>query len=179
MNKKVTTTIGIIIVLAILYYLFSPLWRVVELNEAIPTAANTSSQISQVDLQPDLLPPVELVDEPIMEKDDAMPSNEPVIVSQGSMVASAHEVAGTALLLKVDQDSFLRFQDLQTINGPDLRIYLSNDLEATDSIDLGAIKATVGNVNYAIPNNVDVTQYKYALIWCRAFSVLFSYAELQ
>ncbi len=72
----------------------------------------------------------------------------------------------------------VRFENLKTINGPDLRIYLSADLGADDYVDLGEIRATEGNVNYTVPAGTDISKYKNLLIWCRAFSVLFSYAQL-
>jgi len=46
----------------------------------------------------------------------------------------------------------------------------------SDFVNLGRIRATEGNVNYEIPEGTDLTKYKNVLIWCRAFSVLFSYA---
>jgi hypothetical protein len=45
-------------------------------------------------------------------------------------------------------------------------------------VDLGRLKANIGNQNYPIPNGTDMTKYDTALIWCRAFSVLFGSAEL-
>ena len=92
--------------------------------------------------------------------------------------ASAHDVSGKALLIEAEGKKVLRFEDFETINGPDLRIYLATDREATDIIDLGEIKATKGDVNYDIPEGTDIGKYRYVLVWCRAFSVLFSYAEL-
>ena len=46
-------------------------------------------------------------------------------------------------------------------------------------IDLGIIKATKGNVNYEIPQDIDTTKYNKVLVWCKPFKVLFSYAELR
>ena len=64
------------------------------------------------------------------------------------------------------------------MNGPDLHIYLSADLDAKDYVDLGAIKATKGNVNYDVPAATDTEKYRYVLVWCEPFRVLFGYAEL-
>jgi hypothetical protein len=117
----------------------------------------------------------------VMHGADAMPSSapsEPTILGEAAMVARAHDVEGRALLLKAGDQTILRFENLKTINGPDLRIYLSAGLNNDDFIDLGPIRATEGNVNYALPPGADTTRYRNALIWCRAFHVLFSYAEL-
>jgi hypothetical protein len=72
----------------------------------------------------------------------------------------------------------LRFEDFETVNGPNLHIYLSSDLEGKDFVDLGEIKATKGNVNYDLPEGVDLDRYDKVLVWCVPFKVLFSYGEL-
>ena len=101
------------------------------------------------------------------------------LVAEANFVASAHDVQGKAVLINTGNKNIVRFEDFNSINGPDLRIYLSKDLKSTDYIDLGPIKANKGNVNYDVPAGVDVSKYNKVLVWCRAFSVLFSYAELK
>lgn len=82
------------------------------------------------------------------------------------------------MLIEDDNKKIVRFEDFETINGPDLHIYLSADLEANDYVDLGQIKATKGNVNYDVPVGADTLKYNKVLVWCEPFEVLFSYAEL-
>lgn len=113
----------------------------------------------------------------IMTKEDSMPAGQPTIVNRANMVAGAHDVSGQALIVKSGDENFLRFENLKTINGPDLRIYLSSALNNSDIVDLGDIRATEGSVNYPIPAGTDLSKYKNAMIWCRAFGVLFSYAK--
>lgn len=91
----------------------------------------------------------------------------------------AHPASGTVSLLQSDNEAILRYENFKTINGPDLKIYLSTDLEASEFVDLGPIKATEGSVNYAIPNGTDLQKYRYALVWCEQFGVLFNSADLQ
>ena len=73
----------------------------------------------------------------------------------------------------------IRFENFETVNGPDVNIYLSSDLTNEDFIDLGDIKATRGNVSYKIPEGVDLDKYNKVLVWCVTFKVLFSYADLE
>ena len=101
------------------------------------------------------------------------------VLSRADFVAQAHEVEGTAQLIKVGDEYTVRFEDFKSINGPDVNIYLATDTTNSDFIDLGDIKATSGNVNYAVPAGTDLEKYDTVLVWCKAFSVLFSYAELQ
>jgi electron transfer DM13 len=46
-------------------------------------------------------------------------------------------------------------------------------------VNLGRLKANIGNQNYQIPEGTDITKYDTVLIWCRAFSVLFGSADLK
>jgi Electron transfer DM13 len=48
--------------------------------------------------------------------------------------------------------------------------------EVEDYIDLGSLKGNRGDQQYEIPRNVDLDRYSTAVIWCRAFSVLFARA---
>ena len=100
------------------------------------------------------------------------------ITTEAIFKEHAHSVAGKALLIEHDGGRTLRFEDFETVNGPNLHIYLSTDLDANDFVDLGKIKATRGSVNYEIANSVDVDRYNKVLVWCVPFGVLFSYAEL-
>lgn len=95
--------------------------------------------------------------------------------------------SGTARLLAMDDGSHLvRFEGLDTSNGPDLRVYLSaapadGDEAAHDDdfVDLGDLTANRGDQNYAVPADVDVTRYRSVVVWCRRFSVGFAAAPLE
>lgn len=89
----------------------------------------------------------------------------------------AHPASGIAKIIPGEGKNYLRYEDFKTINGPDLYVYLSKDLAAKDYVNLGRIKATEGNVNYEIPAGTDAGDYRYALVWCKAFGVLFNYAD--
>lgn len=90
-----------------------------------------------------------------------------------------HPASGSVSIVKTGDRTFLRYEDLKTINGPDLYVYLSNDLEATEFVSLGKLRATEGNINYEIPAGTDLSTYKYALVWCEQFGVLFNYAGIE
>lgn len=182
MNKKILISVGVLIVLAVAYWLLSPLWRNVALNEELPVAISTTLindnfLVMDVDTKVDFEKQTMEMKDKMMIESDAMPANESSIIGRADMIARAHDVEGVALLVQSGDETFLRFENIKTINGPDLRIYLSSGLNADDIVDLGSIRATEGNVNYAIPAGTDLGKYKNAMIWCRAFGVLFSYAQ--
>jgi hypothetical protein len=104
----------------------------------------------------------------------------------GSFTGLAHQTTGTARIVELEDGSFvLRIEELDTLDGPDLRVYLSTSPadgdEASfgvDPIDLGGLKGNQGNQNYEIPAGVDISSIRSAVIWCRRFSVGFGVAPL-
>lgn len=181
MNKKILIGVGVIISLAMAYWLLSPFWKNVALNEELPGTTNMpikdNLSAMDVDTKADFEKQTMEMKDKMIKKSDAMPASEPTIIGRADMIARAHEVEGVAFLVKSGDETLLRFENLKTINGPDLRIYLSAGLNADDIVDLGPIRATEGNVNYVIPAGTNLGKYKNAMIWCRAFGVLFSYAQ--
>lgn len=101
----------------------------------------------------------------------------------GEFETQAHSSSGRAALVQLDDGSrVLTFENLDTDPGPDLRVYLvdgpaEND-EIGEFVDLGALKGNVGNQQYKIPDDVDITRFTTVSIWCRAFSVGFAKADL-
>ena len=91
-----------------------------------------------------------------------------------------HDAQGIAKVIPIEGGgNVLRLEDLVVTNGPDLYVYLSTDKSASDFVNLGRLKANIGNQNYPIPDGTDMTKYDTVLIWCRAFSALFGSAELK
>ena len=90
-----------------------------------------------------------------------------------------HKTSGKAIVFDSDGKKYLRFEDFQATNGPDLKVYLSNDLDAQDYISLGDLKGNIGDQNYEINDDIDLDNYNNVLIWCEQFSVLFGNAQLE
>nr|WP_251139697.1 DM13 domain-containing protein [Exiguobacterium sp. s39] len=91
-----------------------------------------------------------------------------------------YKTSGDVKTLTVDGALYLRFEDFQTTNGPDLFVYLVEPGEDTaDGIRLGALKGNQGNQNYMIPKDVDLTKHSRVVIWCRAFDADFGTGDLK
>lgn len=107
-----------------------------------------------------------------------------VQLSSGQFVGAAHGASGTAAVVELPSgERMLTFADLDTANGPDLRVYLvagpvSSDDDVTDFVDLGGLKGNKGNQQYDIAPSVDIGRYSTVVIWCRAFTVSFAKADL-
>ena len=100
---------------------------------------------------------------------------------------SVHKGSGTAILYQgTEGRRLLRLTEFQVTNGPDLKVWLvgkanvtsSQDVTDNDYLALGRLKGNIGDQNYDIPANVDLSQYHSVVIWCEQFSVLFAVAAL-
>jgi Electron transfer DM13 len=118
--------------------------------------------------------------EPTIEATEA-PQFEVRVASQGTFQGADdfHFGRGQALLIETAPGEYtLRFEDFSVRNGPDLFVYLSPDPNgySDDALLLGELKGTDGAFNYDVPPGTDVSQYNSAVVWCKAFSVLFATA---
>ena len=149
--KSVIISIVIIVTICIAYYLVSPFFIKVHIDEPLPQ----NNEITVID-------------------GTIQQNSEPVTV----IGSAGHPASGTVKIVKSGSKTYLRYENFKTINGPDIYVYLAKDLGAKEYINLGKVKATEGNINYEIPYGVDPKEYPYAMTWCKAFSVLFNYAKL-
>jgi hypothetical protein len=88
-----------------------------------------------------------------------------------------HQAKGKAEVISVGDISFLRFEEFEVTNGPDLHVYMTKDGDVSTGIDLGRLKGNKGDQNYALDNiNTDV--YDTVVIYCQPFHVYFASAKL-
>jgi hypothetical protein len=107
-------------------------------------------------------------------------------VAAGQFTGRSHPASGRAEVLSDTVQSFLRFEEFQTDNGPDLYVYLSAGVDASspedrfddDFVDLGRLKGNIGSQNYELPAGVDLGTYDTVVVWCRRFAVAFGAADL-
>jgi hypothetical protein len=93
--------------------------------------------------------------------------------------AGSYSVTGKVSLLQGADKLVLSFEDFSSSSGPDLKVYLSKDTKASSFINLGELKALKGNFNYEVDKSKYTPDFKYVLIWCEDFSVLFGSAEIK
>lgn len=95
-----------------------------------------------------------------------------MVARKGVFVPKAHEGKGIA--------------EIATLDGPDLKIYLTGDPEATTLaqlgtagyLSLGDIKGNVGDQYYEIPADADLEKLSSVVVWCERFGVNFTSATL-
>ncbi len=202
MNKGVI--IGIIVaIVAIGGFLASPLFYEKEIDEPLPMALDkieeglTLEKFSNMDDQNRLtlvekIP--EKVKDMIMEESATMSTNisEDMddmtsekstestieIVKNGEFMGLAgHSAQGTAKILQVNDMTFLRFENFEVTNGPDLRVYITQDGNVKEGIHLEKLKGSKGDQNYLL-ENIDVGVYDRVVIYCQPFGVYFGEATL-
>jgi len=107
----------------------------------------------------------------------------PFLSGSFAKIDAVHKGSGEAVVYKMESRSILRFENFRVTNGPDLQVYLSKNSNIQESKDLGefvslgALKDNKGEQSYNLPP--DIEEYTSVVIWCRAFGVLFSVAELR
>jgi hypothetical protein len=108
----------------------------------------------------------------------------PRVLAMGELnyVDAIHNGKGPVRLLDVGGQRLVRFEEVEITNAPDVHVYLSRETggkwsEAT-SLYLGTLKATNGSFHYDLPASAEVASYKSVVVWCRAFSVLITWADL-
>lgn len=101
------------------------------------------------------------------------------LVSQSNFSSNAHTTSGCVRVYSKNGSKNLVFEGFKTDSGPDLRVYVSKTTGNSDFVDIGTLKSTSGNFYYSFDSSINTADYKYVLIWCEDFSVLFGNALLQ
>ncbi|MGD2050619.1 MAG: DM13 domain-containing protein [Chloroflexota bacterium] len=118
---------------------------------------------------------------------DDMRADEWTIVGQGQFVGvdDFHQGSGRATIFQQGEQRVVRFEDFSVTNGPDLHVILTKHPSPTkysevgdDYIDLGPLKGNMGNQNYKIPADVDLSAYQGVVIYCVPFHAVFATAAL-
>ncbi len=185
--RKEFFIVGIGAMAGIAWYLASPLFIDKSVFEPFPLTTNLTEQLTPEELiahdatmqdaGPDTMMK-ESVGEMLQEAKMEM-------MREGMFVSVGHEGSGKARMVRAGDAYVLRLENLDVLNGPDLRVVLSPNKTIRKADDLGAylelgmLKGNKGDQNYAIPEGVDVSGYLSAVIYCKAFHVVFNAATLE
>jgi hypothetical protein len=113
---------------------------------------------------------------------------DPTIMAVGTFkeIDAIHKASGKVTIFQLpDNSKVLRIEDFEVTNGPELHIILTRKADpltaadvGTDYYDLGNIQGNVGNQNYNVPSEVDLSQYLGVVIYSKPFQVVFSSAAI-
>ncbi|MFF5799791.1 DM13 domain-containing protein [Streptomyces albogriseolus] len=161
-------------------YWFQPwkLWQDQTVEEALPTAQATPGPAEE--------------EQAAGAEPSGAPSSPagPRTLAAGELISHEHATSGTVKLVRLDDGSHVvRLENLDTSNGPDLRVWLTDApvkegqagwhvFDDGEYVSLGKLKGNKGSQNYVVPNDVDPSRYTSVSIWCDRFDVSFGAAEL-
>ena len=103
------------------------------------------------------------------------------------MPKSGHpQIQGNAQIITENETRYIVFDEkFKTDSAPDLTVVLTRDRELKDAglaegtyTFVSELNATSGAQRYAIPAEVDVSEYGAIVIWCRQFNVNLGYVPL-
>ncbi|AMW11850.1 electron transporter [Streptomyces qaidamensis] len=155
-------------------YWFQPwkLWQDETVQEALPSA---------------VAPTVPEAEAP---SESPSPAPGPRTLAGGTLISHEHATSGSVKLVRLaDGSHVIRLENLDTSNGPDLRVWLTDApvkegragwhvFDDGAYVSLGKLKGNKGSQNYAVPADVDASRYTSVSIWCDRFDVSFGAAEL-
>ena len=159
--------------------------NIAKLKESMDDGTNLSEQIKEKDEMNEFMEEMsEMQDVEISE--DMAASDEPTVLATGSFVTVAHEGTGSVQVINLGNKhgTIVRLEDVDVLNGPDLRVLLSksSDVEKAghlgDYVQLGKLKGNKGNQNYLVPVDVNIQEYHSVVIYCAPFKVVFNSANL-
>nr|WP_230415153.1 DM13 domain-containing protein [Micromonospora tarapacensis] len=112
------------------------------------------------------------------------------LVSSGDFVSHEHKTSGSARIVRTEDGRHrLELVGLNTSNGPDLRVWLTDQpvvegragwhvFDDGRWVELGRLKGNLGDQGYEIPDGVELGDLTSVSIWCKRFSVSFGAAAL-
>lgn len=114
----------------------------------------------------------------------------PVTLATGTFITHEHRTTGTVAVVRLSDGSrVVRLENLDTSDGPDLHVWLSDQpvrpgragWDAFDDgahLDLGSLKGNKGDQNYSLPAHADLGKFTSVSVWCARFHVSFGAATL-
>ncbi|MEV8308177.1 DM13 domain-containing protein [Streptomyces flavidovirens] len=182
--------VGMVVVGVGLYW-FQPwkLWVDDTVRDELPVAAPATTgpdaepnSNSKPDATPDTSP----------ETEPDAPSTPPALrtLAAGTLISHEHSTTGTVKIIRLpDGTRTLRLGNLDTSNGPDLRVWLTDApvkegkagwhvFDDGKYVSLGKLKGNKGDQDYVLPADLDLKGLTSVSIWCDRFDVSFGAAEL-
>ncbi|WP_435795845.1 DM13 domain-containing protein [Micromonospora taraxaci] len=112
------------------------------------------------------------------------------VLAAGEFVTHEHDTTGSAEIRRLANGRHqLVIRDLNTSNGPDLRVWLTDQpvIRGTAGwkvfddgkwVELARLKGNKGNQVYDLPASADPADFRSVSIWCKRFSVSFGAVDL-
>lgn len=182
LNMKRIMVVGVLALgMGVSWWLLSPLWLNDKVNETSPVVkSGQGEELTKGDMAEGNMDDEAMSDDGMSEK--SMDDREiKMLMLEGTFYDGddKHHASGMVKTVYADGKNYLRFEEFNVTNGPDLYVSLVQEgKEAKDGLSLGKLKGNVGNQNYEVPKEINLKDYQKIVIWCKAFNVDFGYATL-
>ncbi|MDG4764108.1 DM13 domain-containing protein [Solwaraspora sp. WMMD406] len=185
-SSPLTWALAVVVVAGLIFggYWFQP-WKLVTdqvVDESVPVVQGTDVS------GPTPIPSASASPSPTPRVSPSPAGNQ--LLAAGEFVTHEHETTGTAQVVQLaDGRRQLVLRNFATSNGPDLRVWLSDQpvlegragwfvFDDGEWFELDRLKGNQGNQVYDIPADVDLSALTSVSIWCKRFSVSFGAADL-
>ena len=114
----------------------------------------------------------------------ANPASSVASAISGEFTDVAHTTTGSARIVTEGDARYLELsEEFSTDSGPDLFVLLHRSetpesYDESEFVNLGMLEQVSGTQRYRIPDDVDIEDFRSAVIWCRQFDVTFGFAVL-
>ena len=165
-------------------------FSILALGLVIFLGASCSNQTpqSQATQPPATKPAPQLTTSPTITKSSSQSpsSKQSATLRSGMFVNGEHETRGGVRIFTENGMQFIEFdQAFKTDNGPDLYVILTRQgqppilgIKEQDYRSIGLLQRISGTQRYAIPADVNLSEFASVAIWCRQFNATFGYAQL-
>jgi hypothetical protein len=116
---------------------------------------------------------------PVLPVTDLFDPGKATLLKAGDLTGINHQVSGRVAVYEDPAGLVVLLDPYQSQAGPDLKVYLSKDADATSYVRLGQLRSTQGKQSYRVTVPVNLADYPYVHIWCEQFNVVFGIASLQ
>jgi hypothetical protein len=106
------------------------------------------------------------------------------VLASGNFVDSEHPTKGLAEVVTQNGKNYLRLNKaFKSDEGPDVFVLLHREdspkkYKKSDYVSLGRLQKIRGKQLYKIPQQVNISEFKSVVIWCRQFNATFGFAPL-
>lgn len=104
------------------------------------------------------------------------------VTFERALLTQRNNFTGKVKIIEEDGKTIIRLEDInQKLSIPACRntqVKLTLDYAKENSLVLGPLKASTGNMNYLLPPGEDIKNYNGVQIWCKTFSFDYAHVEI-
>ena len=189
MKNKAFLPLGISLMIAIiyiLYFLISPLFiNNYSDEENIFEIDNNKLNVEEIQVvdsdENTNISQIKAANENDNNNQELNQENTFTLAYKGEFEEVNYKVKGGFEIYTKDGKNFLRINNLDIINGPDLRLTLSNKKSIKRGDDfkvIAPLKSNKGSFNVEIPKDINIDEYSHLQIHCYLFSKTFASAQI-